>query len=188
VDSVGLACDGKLSDDDTAIRFHRALGTLPPALCAAHVPKSSLSPDAKGDAVGPFGSVFFSNLCRMSWLVKKQPGATENVVTVGLFPHKQNDGDRQRPTGLEFTFGDRIDVRPCNLADVEGLAERLPLSTRIAHLIRQNGPRSFAQIAEELGAKADSVIKAVNRNDRTFTRLDGNDGVGRIALVERRIA
>jgi hypothetical protein len=51
VDSVGLACDGKLSDDDTAIRFHRALGTLPPALCAAHVPKSSLSPDAKGDAI-----------------------------------------------------------------------------------------------------------------------------------------
>jgi hypothetical protein len=65
VDSVGLACDGKLSEDDTAIRFHRALGTLPPALCAAHVPKSSLGPEAKGDdAIGPFGSVFFSNLCR----------------------------------------------------------------------------------------------------------------------------
>ena len=48
VDSVGLACDGKLSDDDTAIRFHRALGTLPPALCAAHVPKSSLEPGGQG--------------------------------------------------------------------------------------------------------------------------------------------
>jgi hypothetical protein len=83
VDSVGLACDGKLIDDDVAIRFHRALGTLPPALCSAHVPKSSLGPDGKGDAVGPFGSVFFSNLCRMSWLVKKQPGASEDVVSVG---------------------------------------------------------------------------------------------------------
>ena len=61
VDSVGLACDGKLGDDDTAIRFHRALGTLPPSLCAAHVPKCSMGPDGKGDAIGPFGSVFFSN-------------------------------------------------------------------------------------------------------------------------------
>lgn len=35
VDSVGLACDGKLADDDTAIRFHRALASLRPAPCAA---------------------------------------------------------------------------------------------------------------------------------------------------------
>ena len=28
---------------------------LPPALCAAHVSKSSLGPDGKGDAIGPFG-------------------------------------------------------------------------------------------------------------------------------------
>lgn len=186
VDSVGLACDGKLSDDDVAIRFHRALGILPPALCAAHVPKSSLSPDAKGDAIGPFGSVFFSNLCRMSWLVKKQPGANEDMVTVGLFPQKQNDGERQRPVGLEFTFADRIAVRPCNLADVEGLADRLPLATRIAHLVKQS-PRSFAQIAEELGAKTDSVMKAVNRS-RALTKVDGPNGLILVALAERRVA
>ena len=96
VDSVGLACDGKLADDDTAIRFHRALGTLPPAVCAAHVPKSSLGPDGKGDAIGPFGSVFFSNLCRASWLIKKHGGATDDIVTIGCFPQKQNDGAREQ--------------------------------------------------------------------------------------------
>lgn len=111
LDSIGLACDGKLADDDTAIRFHRALGSLPPAMCAAHVPKSSLGPDAKGDAIGPFGSVFFSNLCRASWLVKKQTGSTDDVVSVGCFPQNQNDGPRHRPVGLQFTFGDRIAVR-----------------------------------------------------------------------------
>lgn len=184
VDSVGLACDGKLSDDDTAVRFHRYLHTLPPTLAAAHVPKSSLSPEAKGDPVGPFGSVFFSNLARMTWLVRKQPGTTDDRVTVGLFPQKQNDGARQRPVGLEFNFGERIRVQTCDLADVEGLAEKLPLPARIAHLVRQE-PRSFAQIAEELAAKTDSVIKAVTRNPKTFTRIDGTDGVTRIALVER---
>ena len=111
VDSVGLACDGKLGDDDTAIRFHRALGTLPPSLCAAHVPKSSMGPDGKGDAIGPFGCVFFSNLCRKSWLVKKQPGASDDVVTVGLFPKSRTTAIAQRPVGIEFTFDRRHDCR-----------------------------------------------------------------------------
>jgi hypothetical protein len=57
---------------------------------------------------------------------------------------------------------------------------------RKAHLLRR-GPRTFAQIAEELNAKMDSVTEAVKRSDG-FTRLSGPDGVDRIALVERRIA
>jgi hypothetical protein len=187
VDSVGLASDGKLSDDDVAIRFHRALNNLPPALCAAHVPKSSLGPDGKGDAIGPFGSVFFANLCRASWLVKKQPGVNEDLVTVGCFPQKQNDGARNRPVGLEFAFSpEQIHVRGVDLANVDGLAERLPLSTRMAHLLKRK-PLTFAEIAEELSAKVDSVVKAANRG-RAFTRITGQDGITRIALVERHAA
>ena len=186
VDSVAPACDGKLIDDDVAIRFHRALANLPPALCAAHVPKSSIGPDGKGDAVGPFGSVFFSNLCRASWLVKKQPGAFDNVATVGLIPQKQNDGNRQPAVGVEFTFGTRIDVRPVDLVTVDGLADKVPLPVRMAHLLK-TGPMTCAAIAAELGAKVDSVHKASKRGT-TFTRKEGPDGVHLIALVERRIA
>lgn len=188
VDSVGLACDGKLIDDDVAIRFHRALASLPPALCAAHVPKSSLAADVKGDPIGPFGSVFFSNLCRASWLVRKQPGTTDDLVTVGLFPQKQNDGDRRRPVGLEFAFTPqgRIDVRNVDLATVDGLAERMPLAARMTHLLKR-GPLTFAEIAAELDAKLDSVIKAGNRS-AAFTKVPSPDGIQRLALVERRIA
>jgi hypothetical protein len=185
VDSVGLACDGKLIDDDVAIRFHRALAMLPPAMCAAHVPKSAIGPDGKGDAIGPFGSVFFSNLCRASWLVKKQPDANDNIVTVGLFRQKQNDGDRCPPVGLEFTFegAARICVRPVDIATVEGLAQQLPLSVRMKALLSR-GPMTFDEIAEALGAKVDSVIKAANRRHGDFTRVPG-PGVTRLALVER---
>jgi hypothetical protein len=186
VDSIGLACDGKLTDDDVAIRFHRALATLPSSLCAVHVPKSSLNPEAKAEP-DAFGSVFFTNLCRMSWTVKKQPGATEDLVTVGLFPKKQNDGDRRKPAGLQFSFTPgHIDVRPVDLVTVDGLAEKMPLNTRMTHLL-QRGPMTFAQIAEELGAKVDSVIKAANRS-AAFTKVQSADGVQRIALVERRTA
>jgi hypothetical protein len=120
-------------------------------------------------------------------LVKKQPGASDDMVTVGLFPQKQNDGDRQRPVGLEFSFGaERIHVVPVNLADVEGLAEKLPLSARMTHLLR-TGPLTYAQLAEELESKVDSVIKAVKRSN-AFTKMTGADGVTRISLVERRVA
>lgn len=189
VDSVGLACDGKLIDDDVAIRFHRALAGLPPALCAAHVPKSSLGPDGKGDAIGPFGSVFFSNLCRASWLVKKQAGGSEDVVHVGLFPQKQNDGARQSAVGLQFTFEGtgRIHVRPADLATVEGLADRLPLWQRVQAAVRAQ-PQTLVALAEHTGAKVDTIDRTVRRKRELFTRITGPDGIHCIALVERRVS
>jgi hypothetical protein len=188
IDSVGVACDGKLVDDDVAIRFHRALAKLPAALCTAHVPKSSLGPDGKGDAIGPFGSVFFSNLCRTSWLVKKQPGASEDVVSVGLFPQKQNDGDRNRPVGLEFTFGDRILVRNVDLVAVDGLADKMPIRVRAAHFLKTaHGPRSAVEIAAEINEKSDSVYRALKR-DTAFHKVLSADGIHRFALIERNVA
>lgn len=191
VDSVGLACDGPLKDDDVAVRFHRALASIRPALCAAHVPKSTLGGDAKHDVVTPFGSVFFSNLARMCWSVKKQPGATEDIVTVGCFPAKQNDGQRIKPTGIEFAFtGDTIGVRSVDLATIEGLADKLPMAARMAAALR-SGPLTIAQLADELDAKADTIEKTLRRGLGTkFTRLEGKapGSVFHWALLDRRTA
>jgi hypothetical protein len=186
IDSVGLASSGKLADDDTAIRFHRALSNLPPAICAAHVPRSAvIDKKAEPDA---FGSVFFKNLSRIAWAIRKQTTGSEDVVVVGAFPCKQNDGARLRPVGLEFTFTDeRIAVCSANLASVEGLADRLPLSTRIAHLLKR-GPLTLHELATELDAKQDSIIKAVKRNDRFTKVVEASSGVTRIALLERGAA
>ncbi len=104
-----------------------------------------------------------------------------------LFPQKQNDGARVRPVGLEFAFGtEQIGVRSVDLTTVEGLAERMPLATRISAAL-ERGPMTIVAIAEELDAKADSLTKAVNRR-KEFTKVSGSDGVTRIALVERRTA
>jgi hypothetical protein len=190
VDSVGMACDGPLKDDDVAVRFHRSLGSIRPALCAAHVPKSSLGPEQK-DVVTPFGSVFFSNLCRMTWSVKKQPGVTEDLVTVGCFPAKQNDGARLRPVGIEFDFShETINVQTVDLATVEGLAERLPMAARIAACLTA-GPQTVARIAEELDAKPDTIEKTVRRGEGTrFVRVTGTGpgNVLRWGLLDRRSA
>jgi hypothetical protein len=185
VDSIGAACDGKLADDDVARAYNRALDELPPSLAAAHVPKTATDSTADLKA---FGSAFFHNYARMTWSVRKQIGASDDVVTVMLAPHKQNDGQRLPPVGLEFSFSPaRIDVRQVNPVTVDGLAETLPLADRMKHVLK-TGPLTIAEVATRLDAKPDSVEKAAKRSG-FFTRLiDFPDGVQRIALVERRFS
>jgi hypothetical protein len=185
IDSIGAACEGKLADDDVARAYNRALDHLPPSLAAAHVPKNG---DKDSEAVKPFGSAFFSNYTRMSWKLKKQVGASPDLVTVMYTPGKQNDGQRVRPVALEFDFApDRIGVRNVEPATVDGFAQSLPLNVRLSHLLKA-GPMTIAAIARELDAKPDSIQKALNRGDKVFTCFPGKDGVDRWALLERRSA
>lgn len=190
VDSVGLAADGKLADDDTAIRFHRALGSLPGGkLCAAHVPKSSLTPEANQTDPRAFGSVFFENLSRMTWTVRKQADGSPHIATVGLFPGKQTEGARKPVVGWAFDFSaDQIQVQRSDLTNVEGLAERLPIRTRIEAALTR-GPMTYAALADELNAKVNSVEAAVRRSPEKFTVVSGQpDGIQRIALKSLRVA
>ncbi len=177
LDSIGAACDGKLADDDVARAYNRVLDDLPPTVSAAHVPKTALDPHADLKA---FGSAFFHNYARMTWTVRKQADS-DGLVTVLVAPYKQNDGTRSRAVGLEFTFTpERIDVRAVDPLTVDGLAESLPLATRMIHQLKR-GPQSFAELATALNAKVDSIIKAANRG-RTFTRVPSADGITRVAL------
>lgn len=186
IDSVSAAVDGKLGDDDTARAYNRTVDHLPPSLSAAHVPKSSLDPQAEMKA---FGSAFFHNFCRCSWSVKKQVGANDDLVTIVLSPVKQNDGGRRKPVALEFAFTpDRIDVRNVDAGNVEAYTRSLSLKDQITRLLA-GGALTIAAIAQALDAKPDSVNKAIKREigDR-FTKVIGPDFVDRYALLERRIA
>ncbi len=182
IDSIGRCCDGKLADDDVARAYNNALAELPPSLAAAHVPKTNFDPGLDAKA---FGSAFFHNYARMTWTVRKQAGADPSIVTVMLVPQKQNDGERQQPVALEFTFAaDRIDVHAVDPAAVDGLSDSLPLHARIEGLLR-SGAQTIAFISEELGAKPDSVTKALKRS-QAFTKVLGQDGIQRFGLAVRR--
>lgn len=186
IDSIGLGADGKLAEDETARRFYRALNQLRPAICAAHIPKASVSTDPKVDPVGAIGSVFWHNLARLTWIVKKQ-SATDDVVTVACCPAKQNDGKRLEPVAIEFTFGERIDFRTVEAGTVAGVAERMPLWRRIKDAVKA-GPMTLGELSADLGAERDSIRKAVRRYEDLFVDVPSISGETRIALKERRIA
>jgi hypothetical protein len=51
----------------------------------------------------------------------------------------------------------------------------------------RQGPRTIAELTEELDAKPDAIKKAAQRGGRLFAKLDGGHGIPpRLALVERR--
>ena len=58
----------------------------------------------------------------------------------------------------------------------------------MTHLLKR-GPLTFAEIANELDGKLDSIVKAASRGvGTTFTKVLSPDGITRLALVERWIA
>lgn len=191
-DSIAFATAGPPEAAEHATAYFRAVRQIGVgSLHLAHINKSE-----NGDQK-PFGSSFWHNSARATWFVK-QAGASPdgNRVSIGLFNRKSNLTKIQPAVGFQFEFtDDSTIVTRTNLADVEDLAGQLPLWQRIAHLIKAGGgaPRTIADIAEELGAKPDTVKKAVSPNrarggKSMFVQVPSSDGVPRIALVERRTA
>jgi|SRR5262245_16822696 len=181
-DSVGFACDGPPEAAESALKYFQAVRQLRiGGLHLAHVSKADT-----GDQ-RPFGSAFWHNSARSTWFVKaatSDPGTR----TIGLVHRKANLGPQQSALAYTFTFtADRITVERIPATSVDELVDTLPMWQRLKDALRA-GPRTLASLAEEFGAKADTIDKAVKRRSAMFTRVLSEDGIQRIALVERRTA
>jgi hypothetical protein len=181
-DSVGFACDGPPEAAESALKYFQAVRQLRiGGLHLAHVSKAET-----GDQ-RPFGSAFWHNSARSTWFVK---AATSEPATktIGLINRKANLGPLHPALAYTFTFSpDRITVEQVAAVSVDELVDSLPMWQRLKDALR-TGPRTLASLAEDLGAKVDTVEKAVKRKSGLFTRVLSQDGVQRIALIERRTA
>ena len=184
-DSIAFACDRPPESAEAASRYFQALRQLG-VIGSLHVAHSTKGEHAEKK---PFGSVFWHNGARSTWFVKlaeSVPGG--NLVTVGLINRKANLGGLRPSVGFEITFDDdRTRLRRVDVADVQDLASELPLWLRMKHAVSQR-PMTSAALADELDAKVGSIEKAVQRRKTLFTKVDGHDGVARIALLERRVS
>ena len=182
VDSAGFGTDGKPEDAASALAYMRALRTLGVgALVLAHSRRED------GDHA-PFGSVFWFNSFRACWNLKRASTSPDgSVVTLGAFCRKFNLGPTPLAVGITATFAqDRVTFARGDIATVDELAGELPLWQRIRSVVR-TGPLTLATIASELGTdKVDSIDRTVRRHKNLFTKVQGADGVTRVALVERR--
>jgi hypothetical protein len=183
-DSVGYACPGPPEAAEHAMGYFRAVRQLGiGSLHIAHVRQG------ENNDQRPFGSSFWHNSARMTWFVK--PAATEmdrHRLSIGLFNRKANLSALRPAVGFEIAFDrDRTLLTSVNVADVQELAESLPLWQRMRSTLSQ-GPQTLAMLADALGANVETLDRTVRRKSGLFTRVPGGDGVTRIALVESRVA
>ena len=179
VDSLGAACGGDLTDADTALKFGgyiRSLGVG--SLWITHVTKNG-----DRDADKPFGTVYFHNMARLVWRVKRQSEAESDVIDVGFYCTKANATRISKPVGVRVSFTDeRISIDSSDLLSVPGLAASLPLRQRITGELRR-GPLTAKELADALGAPLASVrVKLSQAHTGGYVVSAGDD---RWALAER---
>jgi hypothetical protein len=193
IDSLGPARGGDPNDAETTIRTFnaaRALGV--PVLFTDHVTNAEA---LSGDPKKPFGSAYTWNLARVVWMMEKVQDENDNAITVAFVNKKRNNGRMLSRLGFRISFENGSDDQLLgirfarqDLSNVPGLAEKLPVRTRIVGLLGRRRQMKIHEIAEELGIPADTVKKTVDRNDKLFWKGPGPDGVHRIALLAREAA
>jgi hypothetical protein len=152
VDSLGAARAGEPESADMTIRLFnagRSLGV--PWLGVDHVTKAS-----GNDSTRPFGSTYTHNLARLTWGADKAQEEGENTIVLALRNHKRNNGRFLPRTGFRIDFQNTdidelltVQFRSTDLTDVPGLAEKMPLRTRILAALR-DGPVLRATLSESL--------------------------------------
>lgn len=167
IDSVGPAAGGEPESAQVAMAFFAASRSLGvPIIASAHTTKNGASDDK------PFGSTYWHNLARRTWLVRKQQDEGANGLTIGLFNKKNNTGPLANPLAYRLTHGERIGFTPVSAVNEPGLNANVSLWQRVAHSLRF-GSRTIADLATELDASPDAVRMAVERRADRFADLGG---------------
>jgi len=167
VDSAAAACGGKPEDAENALKYFSALAKLGDVatLTIAHVPKG-------GDTDRPLGSVFWANQPRRTWFAERVDNEESDIIHVGLYCRKVNDGRKPRPVGLRITFEGTtgpVLVETEDIRDTPELDARRDKKARVWDALTT--PKTIAQLAQELDEKPDTISKVVRRNGMMFVHL-----------------
>lgn len=170
LDSLAMAAGGQeLERADSAIRFNAALRALHvTSLIIGHTPK----PQEGQTERSLYGSVFFHNLCRVSWECRREGD------TIGLYQKKNNLGRKHEALGFELHVNDEACViTPADLTEDPVLSTQLPLPARIEALLKKGPALTPSQISTELSAKLDTVRRTLTRGkDYRWLQLSAKNG------------
>jgi hypothetical protein len=166
LDSLAMAAGGhELEKAEAAIRFNAALRELNCAsLVIGHTPK----PNEEQKQRHLYGSVFFHNLCRVSWEVRREGD------TMGLYQRKNNLGAKQSPMGLKLVIDDfAAFVEEADLFDDPELSSALPLQDQLANALQQTPGQTVNELALLINAKPSVIRVVLNRYKNRFMTMGG---------------
>ena len=166
IDSLAMAAGGQeLERADSAIRFNAALRSLNcTSLVIGHTPKPQ--EDQKERSL--YGSVFFHNLCRVSWECRREG------QTIGLYQKKNNLGAKHDPLGFQLELTEQACyVTTAELADNPVLAAQLPLHDRMATALIEQPGLTVKALADFMGEKQTTLKAILYRYKKRFIAIDG---------------
>lgn len=167
LDSLAMAAGGQeLERADSAVSFNAALRSLEcTSLIIGHTPK----PQEGQTERSLYGSVFFYNLCRVSWEVRREGDV------VGLYQKKNNLGRKHDPIGFTMRIEDDCaTITEGDLMSEPALSSALPLKDQLKQQLKQQPMQTPRELAELTGAKLSSVRAKLNAyKDKMFIEIDG---------------
>lgn len=187
-DSVAFACDGPPEAAEIAGAYFRALRQLKVgSLHIAHITKGSQDQKPGYNEQRPFGSAFWHNGARSTWFAKRtDTNEDSSHFSVGLFQRKANLGPLRPAVGYTIGFShDTTDITKLDIRENQELAISLPLFHRIVGVLKASGAMTTGLIADELGAKEDTVRKLLSRKRDIFHVVPQTDGIQRYGLKQR---
>lgn len=175
VDSAVPACGGEPEMSAPVRDFFLALRSLGVgSLIIAHNNKS-------GDEEHPYGNIFWFNESRCIWHVGKTQEAGDDVLHVGMFSKKTNDGGLALPRGYCIQFAPAgVHLQPEDVRDVQGLRTKLTLFDQALASVRRRS-LTYEEIATETGIPEASVRSYMHRAlERQLVRRVENPGELRV--------
>lgn len=158
LDSLALAAGGELERAETAIRFNQALRQLNvPSLIVGHTAKN-----AEDKTI--YGSVFFYNLARSVFEIKKTQEPDSGIFTFGLYHRKCNLGRRKAPLGFQMAIGDgRCCVTSADLSEDPELCKALPITAQLMAALKSGQALTATKLSLDTGLKLESVRRTLQR-------------------------
>jgi len=175
IDSLGIASgNANLNDAATATAFYSALRRLKvTSLIITHMSK-----EAETKRATPFGSVYFTNLARSVFEVRKHQEEEANEIAIDLVHRKNNQGPLLPHQGFKIVFEpEKTLIKRLEVETVPEFLEKMSLKARIIALLKEGGKASVTGIAEELDKTDAQVRAALNKYKNIFVKVGDQWGL-----------
>jgi hypothetical protein len=180
IDAAADACGGEPEKADVASRYFNTLEKLPAGtttITIAHVNNAAARAE---NADRAFGSTVWHNRPRMTWYVARVQEEESDVVDIGLYNKKANDGRKLAPVGIRLTFDGKngpVTVERADIRETPQLQRKRGMREQIWEVLDR--PLTIAQIGSEIDADPKTVATVLNRHKgRVFQQRSGTTTLG----------
>ena len=184
IDSAGPACGGEPENASATLQYFQALRGLTDSetplttLTLAHVTKNSLT----GSNRNPFGSVYWVNMPRNTFELKKAQVANANYIEVAMHHRKTNVGALKDPKAFRMTWADmalnieNLDIKRSALSQDLSMPKRAEILFQNNEIFQESG-LSTKQIADELDIENERSLQATLSRSNKFYSKNGTGDI-----------